>query len=452
MYSNTIHQMSLTDYVTDANWQLKETTNNSLEKITIHSTDTFLKFLKKAHEEIKRLNKRLEERQHFIEKYEVPYPFLEDLQKDFSIFIKWYFQIFHTMNLETVYDLYSDFPSEYHNLGKLFLNYLEIFVFNEDELTLLNDEDVLLIEKFIENDPVKYRNSYLSTLKKIKNREKLRAGNYIVVHIEPILKRLEKYGNDSLDQMEIDIETKKICSNPIMQSVIFEQGDELYIKEHEQEIMAIFFCYFLERNYKNSEFKNFIPKIENYIIHHFSFQLSLSKKHIKMVELVRKNVALRTKKYVEEEYKNLKESLNQYDQNLKNKKNGIVQILTTKEDVSSFPILYSENQIKEKMIVFLESIFMFTRNRESTILPIYEEDLKPQKFQAMEIALEYLERFGYSGKNTLAEDWIERLEDLLYEENDFQISSPILCATKSRLYARVANRRIIKREKKLQSI
>ncbi len=429
---------------------------------------SFWHFIQYTNAEIKRLNGYLKNFRELKEKTTVRNTeeintLFKKLQKDFEDFIDVYFAKLDEFTPDEdsyakILDKYEKDPSSYHRLGKLFVEYLFTFVYKDSGIDSLKDAKVIRVENFIEADPWKYSSAHgKAVLETIQNRQKLRVENYIVFHGEPLLEKLTVLADTKELGFELHSEIKKIQDNKVLQKVIFESGNESFISSHQEEILAVLFLHYLEKcvyydsfQYPNVKVQEFVAKIENYVICHFSNDFKLSKRQEKVYQDAKNRVALRLKEYVNQKYEDLSFVLRDFDSLEDFKKSGKLRMIEEHDDISSLPKVYSQEEVKQKLETFIQVVFMVSKNYKKENLPIYDEELKEQKHKAMMIALEYLDRFVYSVSTDylITDRQIARLEGYIDGSSDFKLNdqNSRLCVAKSTLYARVGRRNTLYEE------
>lgn len=447
-----------------------------IEKQEGQSQDSFLHFIYDIRYEVSQLIKAREE----YLKYEALH--LEDnkwekykksIKEKFEDFIIRYFEWFDSFSYEEILKKYEDFSTDYHNVGKVFLIYLHYFVYNESVVMQLNHEVCIRMENYVLADQVRYSDREYVYTKNIEmaKRQKLRVDGYIVYRIKPFLQKMDfllnsikgvsKYEKTfkaitSKEQIrrEITEEIKKIREDESLYSAIFEQGQE-YVKEKNQEVLAMLFLKYLEMcvYYKGIEsqeetMQNFISKLEDYVVYHFDNSFCLTKSQEETYELVKERVAKRIKNYVNKVGGGFFKILSDYDKLVDFKDTQKFKMIEEQENTDEIPKVYSQEEIQQKLGLFLGTVFLLPKALEKEKLPIFLNELKEERDVCLLLSLEYLNRFVYK----FAEDYLLDDENIVCLENyiasceDFKVWDSSLCLAKAKLYARVNARSILKEE------
>lgn len=389
----------------------------------------------------------------------------------FDSFIKRYLEWFDSYPYKEILEKYEDsYSTDYHNVGKVFLIYLHFFVYEESIVNCLNQELCLRMEKFIEVDHLPYKGKY-AYIKNVEmaKRKKLRVDGYIVYRIKPFLQKMEKIASQvskvsseyekimqnmiTKEQIRglIQVEMQNIIGDESLHNAIFEQGSK-YVEEKNQEVLAMLFLKYLEicvydntEAYQNENLLKFIFKIEDYVIFHLENSFSLSQNQEKTYLYAKEQVAKRISKYVNKEGNSLVEVLKDYDKLVVFKEGHQLKMIEEEENVEDFPNTYSEEEIKQKLEVFLETIFRLSKNLDKDKLPIFTEGLEKERNVSCTIALEYLYRFVYkvSKDYFLEKESLANLENYIASCEDFKVSCSNLCLAKSILLDRVNRRNVL---------
>lgn len=400
----------------------------------------------------------------------------------FETFIENYLTWLSNFSLEEILNKYEyeNLSNSYHLIGKLFLFYLHTFVYNDSLINQLNQERIRQMENFIEADIIQYRDPYYAYILKIEllNRKKLRVDGYVVYRIKPFLKKIEKLqnsivGNSEWNQLsslvinkqisqELSTEINILKEDEAYQRAIFEQGSEMILLEN-QSILSIFFLdylgycvYFNGVEYPNKNFIKFVEKLENYIIYNLNDQFNLTKRQEKIFEIVKNQVSKRIASYVERESETFLKMLKAFDQLQTLKKSHQLTLIEENENFDTLPMVFSSEEIQEKLELFLGTVFLLSKNLEKERIPIFNENLIDERNKALLLGMEYLNRYVYSVSHEykLEEPAIVCLENYIDSCKDFEVKDASLCLAKSILYSRVNSRNVLKgpnRRKVLQS-
>ncbi len=99
---------------------------------------------------------------------------------------------------------YNDFKNDYHQIGKVFLFYLDTFVYEENIEFDLNKEVCSWIENFILADPTNYHEEYYKQiLTKIKKRKNGQYYVELVKEFKDISNQEERYEHTELELVEL---------------------------------------------------------------------------------------------------------------------------------------------------------------------------------------------------------------------------------------------------------
>lgn len=429
------------DFKEEYDGQLSFLEEEKFDKENKKYLSPFLKLIFFSRREYRRLNRAIEVYENI--KIEEQTKILHaSLLKDFNAFIDEFFQQFHAIDLQDAMDQYKDYSTDYHNVGKLFLYYLQNFIYSNDLTSNLDNARIIRIENFIEADPVSYRLTYKDTILKMKNRQKLRVNNYIIYNIVPFLKQLEE-----LEQITVDVNKKfkSILEDHTLKEAIFDERDKNVINKENKGVLSMLFLHYLEKYVYSARDKEisqaYLAKIENYVVIHFSNTFQLSKKQERAYEKAKEQVSKRLCTYIEQKYVEFNKMLHDYDESVAFQKSGKIQMIEIHDDLKELPVIYSEADVKFALETFINTIFMLSENFTEKNLPIYSENTENCRFKAMEIALEYLWRFVYKkAKYHLIDDKnIITLEEYIAKETNFHVEKPDLCVAKSILLDR-ANR------------
>lgn len=429
---------------------------------------TFIKFVAKTHKTILKLMKTKAQYQEFekrdlsdVERESIK----NDTEKVFREFIENYFQEFDTYDYDEILKYYEECSTDYHLVGKLFLFYLDTFVYQKNMIDNINEPLFIRMETFVTADPVSYSRDRECTYiieYKMKNRKKLRVDGYVLYYIEPVLQRIKKAEQSLLKMKEefnhlsmmvkqkkigeiINGEIQKIRHDESLQSAIFAQGEE-YVKKEQSATLSVFFLKYLEYcvyfdSYEepNQMHINFVGKIENYIIYHFNDSISLTKRQEQIYDMVKRKVAKRIGVYVEKEGNKFYRIFQNYDQLSDFKNHNQIKLLdaSDEKEIEEVPMVYSKEEIQTKLEVFLRTVFVNASISNKSRLPIFSEGLETQKELSLYLALVYLHRFVYSVSEDyrFEDEFVCLLEDFILSEN-FKVLESSLCVAKSILFAR----------------
>lgn len=417
--------------------------NTELQNKTISN---FIVSVRKEMADLQKIKRKIEKYQNFYSEY------LEEANKEFESFIIDYFQQFDFFSYEKILEEYfENYSTDYHNLGKFFLYYLQTFVYKKSKIENLNEELCIRMENFVLMDPIKYRREYLETLEMVHERKKLRVNGYIVYHGKPLLEKISTLTNSKTLSLELHKKVKEMLEDTTYQECIFEQGKE-FMEEESEQILSILFLHYLEKcvyynsfEYPNDNFKKLVVKIENYVVFHLPMAFVLDKKQEKILEMARGEVAKRVANYVKKESPKLFSMLKDYDQLTKFKKANKLKMIEEGTDLSALPKNVSKEEMCFALETFLNIVFQCTISISSSNLPIFLEGYEPERDISLTLALEYLNRFIYKISRTykIEENTIANLENHIAFCKSFKVNDANLCYAKSILLDRVNRRNVL---------
>lgn len=421
---------------------VKQDDNSEIENIS-----DFIGYVRNKMSLLQKLKKEIEKYQDFYPNY------LEEAKKEYNHFIEDYFKRFDFFSYENILENYfENYSTDYHNLGKLFLYYLQTFIYKESKVQDLNNALCIRLENFILIDPIRYRREYLETIEIVHERKKLRVNGYIVYHFKPLLEKLNAIDNSSLLALELHTTINEMINNPVYQECIFEQGRE-YLEEESEQILSVLFLHYLEKcayynsfSHPNDSSKKMIAKIENYVIFHLPIDFILDKKQETVLEMAKREVAKRMAQYIEKESTKLFVMLKDYDQLETFKKSNKLKGINDETDINALPQNIDSEEICFAFETFLSTVFQCTASISSENLPIFLEGYEIERNISLTLALEYLNRFVYAVRKDfkIEDEAITNLENSIASCKNFKVSKPDLCYAKSILLDRVNRRNVLK--------
>lgn len=356
------------------------------------------------------------------------------VKKDFYTFIVSFFEIYHSLSLEETLFIIENYSSEYHNLCKLFLEYLERFLFSKGIAENIEDSFTIEIENFILNDQVKFRNIYyLHIIETIMKRKKLRVNNYLVFRGNALLNRLNFLEDQSFMNEELDLVVKSLAKDEL-----FLKCPDDFLEENGKSTLSMFILYYLENNKVE---KTIRERLELFVVYYLTDTFLLNDFQKQMFERVKINVATYVKKYILTYAPQIKSHLEDFISLSKFNKSGKVRMIEENELLDDLPKLIGKEELKLEIENFLNVVFMLDSTLSKQQLPIFSNDIIKERHLSLELALYYFSLFVYP--EHLENSKIERLEDYLVEEPHFVVQNSFLCMTKSKMYDKV-NRRNIK--------
>ena len=441
------------------------------KKNKLQGEDALLLFIQNSHKRALELKGLKEEYQKFEslsldeedkKKYRL------SVNQLFTSFIKDYFSNFFHFSYEEILKKYENFSNYYHLLGKLFLFYLDTFIYNNQTENIFDENLVIQMENFIEADTTKYRDPYYVSIIKTKllEHKKLRVNAYILYHLQPFLDKVKQIAKTFTETEEIELlhfgkrkevgaqiynEMKRLQEDSLLQTTIFKESRE-FIEKENQDILVVLFLKYLEYcvyfdsyDYPNERFNHFVAKIEDFVVFHFHDTICLSNVEEKVYSLAMKGVAERLSSYVKKEGQSLLSVLHDYDTLQHLQSSGKFKMIAWEEPKDNLATVYSEEEIKFKLKTFLETVFMLSNNIDKKRLPIFLAGFEAVRNVALKLGLEYLWRYVYSisEEEKFDDYFVIRLENFI-ASCDFLVREVPLCAAKSILYKRVNVRNVFK--------
>lgn len=377
-------------------------------------------------------------------------------QKNLEDFIVGYFRLYDSFSLEEVFAYYENSSDDYHLLGRYFLFYLHTFIYKDSIISELKESLFIRMENFIFDDPIHYRRKEdRIVLEEIRKRKNLRVGNYIVYHetlFKNLLEDMTKLKEDISDKENTKLISVKnsvvsFLEDKNLQNVIFEHNELGDNKELKNGFVSVALLEYLEyygykeaENKQNKHLQKQIDDMENLVVLCYSPSIQLTGHQENIYVRIKEKVALRTQGYVRSEVPKLFDVISHYKRLEKflesNKKRMISRYSTDLPDV------YTKEEVKQKLEIFLFSVLYLTRSFEVENIPLFVNGLEDERNQVFTLALTYLSLFVYSvSKDDLYEDpFISRLESYISICKDFKVTDSDLCVAKSILYNRVSLR------------
>ncbi len=377
-----------------------------------------------------------------------------EVKRDFEVFIETFFQMYDELTTEEFLAFLENFSSEFHKLCKLFLDYLQRYIYNNGIGYELENKRIKQIENLILMDPVSFRDIYYRTIKsKINDRSKLRVNNYLVFRGQDLVDKI----NNAINKEELKkfnnylLGDIKDLVSEVAFNDIFVKGELDFLEEDQRGIFCVLLLYYLENFVYNRLEEDSLPqdvvtKLEMFIVYNFSNKFILSERQMAIYEKVKENVGTRLSEYIIIRSEEIKKHLRDFDEFEKFKVSGKIRIIEEKENLDFLPNIIDEENLKLELEYFLMDVFMLEGNFEKINLPIFQKELEIERHIAMQLALEYLKRFVYKNQGT-NNKMIYILEYYVYQENNFVVRDSSLCLTKSILYNRVNRRNVAKSNK-----
>ncbi len=384
---------------------------------------------------------------------EISFSLFSRYQEVLEEFIVGYFRLYDYFSLEEILENYETESNEYHTLGRYFLFFLHTFVYKDSIIHRLNESLFIQMENFISHDFVPYRKEYDKTvLAEIKKRKNLRVENYLVYDGElfkdlltSIVSLKTEQSNSLVFDSELAIKDAVVCflEDKDYRKSIFEQHELSENKEEKNGFISIALLEYLdqygyeeEKNFPSSSIKKRIEEMEDLVVLCFSRTFQLSTHQELVYEMIKEKVALRVQTYVRDEAPKLFTMLKNYKELETFFASCKKRVIS--EYSSELPEVYSKEEVKMKLEVFLVSVLYHTRSFEKENIPLFVPSLKEERNMVFTLALSYLYLFVYSVSVDCAyeDSFVCRLEKYIGSSNDFQIYDPNLCKAKSILYTR----------------
>lgn len=332
-----------------------------VEEVKVISPDiTFVTFMK---EEIKKFQSKLNS---FVKyKNEESFGRLNALlKKDFEEFIAKFLDLYKLLPVEQILIIQENYSSEYHRLCRLFLEYLNRFVYNKNLLERLDDFEVIQIENLIMLDPVSFRDVFYRDIKgKIEKRKKLRVNHYLVIHGPALLERMNaSFLNEDFAIPNLTQDVNALVYHMSVNDV-FVHYDSDFIEKEQSGTLSMLLLYYLEKSVyhclptEDTLPRDMIEKIELYIVYHFSEQFQLLPNQEKTYEQVKMSVARRLSNYIKKNVAILKRQIKDYDTICKFQDSGKYQ-LVTEEAIDLLPNPVTEMELRMALETFLTTVFV----------------------------------------------------------------------------------------------
>lgn len=433
----------------DFNGQLSlfGTNENSLIVVSPYSVliDTISKGIKSFQSEISKY-RLLEDSNQSLEDTRL------QLEERFDNFIDYFIEQFNGVSLDEVVEHYEDDASEWHKLNKVLLFYLKNYVYNKGLVKTLDDPRASILESVISLDQIRFREEYYkSILEEMNRRKKARVENYIIYD-----------GNDFLEEVNELIKSRgenmaSYSIAPRVQELVSKKNflEDLFLSkielddENTRGILAMLFLHYLREciynDPRNANINKFIENIEFFVVVNYSPKFLLSKRQKEAYQTALNNVSKRMINYVEKNSAPLFKAIKDYDLIENRKKNHRLLMFEQTEDLKDFPEPHTSNEIKSMLETFINSVFLPKLRLPSDNLPIFCEDAKEARIEAMKLTLVYLGRYAYKEKMGANEELIWQLEDYIYDDKDFSLDQNDmgeLFSTKSTMLSRVGVRRV----------
>lgn len=369
------------------------------------------------------------------------------LKNEMEVFISSFFKKYLFLTTEEQWFIQENYSSEYHKLCKLFLEYLDRYVYSEGLGNKIEDSFIVQLEKFIAMDQVSFRDSYYKEIiKTIVKRNKLRVNHYLIFSGKNLLERLN--ANVSLEEKNLAIhDLKEDVDSLITNSTIhdvFLKYDSDFIEKESAGVLSMLLLYYLNQYVYLSNSNSSIPEkmvemMEMYIIYHMSSSFLLSKVQEETLKKVKLHVSVSLGDYIRKESLLIEKDIRDFDELEQFKKSKKFRFIEETENLDELPRPITKESLRLELEMFLNRVFMLSESHEKKYMPIFLEEMKEERHKALELGLQYLYRFGYSNL-VCDEDFIFTLEDYIASEEDFHVKDPNLCLTKSTLFSRTNKR------------
>lgn len=371
----------------------------------------------------------------------------KNLKKDYEIFIQDFLKMWDALSIEEDLFIQENFATDYHNLCKLFMDYLNTFVYADGLTTALENNSIVRIEKLVLNDTVTYRDPlYVSIIKNVKNRSKLRVNNYLVINGKNLLEKLnylfyeENFNKNELYDYIVGF------NDYVSFEDIFEKFDPRFIEENNREILAMLLLWYLEKCVYNdidaSRKLNdkSIQQMEIFIVYYMSDNFELTEKQKRTYKQVQISISKKFSSFINKEAVCLESDIRDFDSLKGLSEQEKYKLIDGTENLNNFPSVIDREELKTRLRNFLNHAFLLgTKNRKEN-LPIFLEELTTERHKALTLALEYIKRFVYKGNEEITDPVIWTLEDYIYHEENLKLTDSTLCVTKSDLLARTSLR------------
>ena len=373
-----------------------------------------------------------------------------EVKKEFDDFINKFLQMYNELAIEEFLFFQENYSSEYHKLCKLFLDYLQRYIYNLGIGHDLENEKVKQIENLVLMDQVTFRDTYYKKIKsKIINRSKLRVNNYLIFQGYALIDKVNQVVNkEELKRINnsLLIEVNELINEVAFQE-IFVNGDLNFLESNQRGIFSILLLYYLghfvynKLNQEECISLDIVQKLELFIVYNFSNDYILSDEQLKIYEKVKESVSLRLSDYIITRSQEIKKHLHDFDEFNKFISSGKYRVIEESEELDFLPNIVNEEDLKIELEYFLMDVFMLEGNFTKVNLPIFQKSLEIEKHIAMELALEYMKRFVYRNQYS-GNKMIYTLEEYIYTDDNFIVHDSSLCLIKSQLYSRVSKRNV----------
>lgn len=371
----------------------------------------------------------------------------KELNRDYEIFIQDFLKMWDALSIEEDLFIQENFATDYHNLCKLFMDYLDTFVYADELTTALNNSEIIRIEKMILNDLVMYRDQfYLNVKNKVSNRDKMRVNNYLVINGKALLEKLNYlFSEESFNKNEL-YDYIVGFNNYVSFEDIFENFDPRFIEENNRETLAMILLWYLEKCVYNTldDSKKLsdksIQQMELFVVYYVADNFELTEKQKRTYKQAQKSISKKISSFVNKEAICLESDIRDFDTLKRLSEQEKYKLIDGTENLNDFPKVIDRGELKARLRNFLNYAFLLGTKNKKENLPIFLEELTTERHKALTLALEYLKRFVYKGNEEVTDSAIWTLEDYIYHEDNLKLTDSTLCATKSDLLARTGLR------------
>ncbi len=374
------------------------------------------------------------------------------LKIKYDSFIDCLIDLYQGIPLEEILNHNEDDATLWHNLSKVLLFYLKNYIYKEGLVKTLNDTRARVLENIISLDQINFRDDYYKNiLEEMNRRNKARVENYIIYDGDSLLKEVKeliKTRGELSASYVIAPKIKELLERKNILEDLFVSKVELDDK-NQRGTLAMLFLHFLREcvydDPRNGNINKFIENIEFFVIVNYSPDFQLSKRQQRAYDIAIKNVSNKMIKYVDKNSESIFKAIRDYDLIETRKRENKILMFEQNENLDDLPVPHTSEEIRTMLETFLYSVFLLKYNLPKENQPIFCDDALIARMDSMKLALIYLGRFAYKNRNSENDPFICLLEDYIYDDKHFALSSDDMgemFTTKSTLMARVAKRRV----------